>query len=216
MTFSLSDANTATMALCGNQIHEVTFDGCEKRSFKGVQDPSRQFEVLEIKFSNRNGTFTHTIWEPREADFEDRDGAYGKEPANALAMVYLVKHLIDAVNPAAADKINKGELNIDINPNNWSQFCDFIVEHTKAGIGTTTKIKLLNNKKGEASFPAFFLRYDRNGKPRMSTSFIGSGIYFTTKELDRMKQVSEAKPSEINDLDVTTKTEDDSEFNYDL
>ena len=36
----------------GNAIYDVTFDGCEARDIQGVQDTTKVFHVLDIKFSN--------------------------------------------------------------------------------------------------------------------------------------------------------------------
>jgi len=221
MNFSFSDVQNSQNAdvkpLEGNKIYEVTFDGCEARDFAGKQDASKTYKVLEIKFSNSEGAFTHTIWQPRDEDFEDRTSAMGyKQPANALVMVYLFKHLLDAVNPEASEKINKGELKLDVNVNNWDSVRKFMVEQTNPGKGKTTKIKLIKNNKGEAIFP-YFLSYSKENKPYMTTNFIGNGVYFTTKELDKISKANNAKPTNnINELSLPKKTTDDEFMDDDI
>lgn len=198
MNFSFSEAvnsqNGQRAQLVGDMIHDVTFDGCEARDFESTQNPGQKFRVLEIKFSNQDGQFTHTVWEPKAEDFEDRQGAFGAQPSNVASMVYLFKHLLDAVNPEAATKINKGELKMEVTPNNWDSVRKFMVEQTEAGKGTETKIKLVKKNNGDSMFP-YFLNYNRDGKLYMSTNFIGKNIFFTTKELQRISRAQAAKPT---------------------
>lgn len=181
----------------GNMIHEVIFDGCEARDFTGAQDSSKQFHVLEIKFHNDNGYFTHTIWEPREEDLKDREGAFGMQPSNFKVMMYTLKHLIDAVNPELGKKIDNKE--VKLSAESWDALRKAMVENTAPGIGVSTKIKLIKNNKGEAMFP-YFLNYNKEGKLYMATNFIGNGVFFTTKELDKIKKANTAQPTPVSDL----------------
>ena len=77
-----------------------------------------------------------------------------------------------------------------------SPFMD--IDNTKEFIGKETKIKLIKNNKGNAEFPGFFASYSREGKLYMNTNFIGDKIFFTTKELNRIKAQETAKPTEIS------------------
>jgi len=197
MNFDFSETAGASASmhqqLAGNKIHEVTFDGCEARDIKGVQDPSKTFKVLDIKFSNADGSFTHTVWEPRDSDYEDTAGVYGNNPSNVKSMMLLFKHLIDAVNPELGKKIDDGE--VKLTAANWDALRKLIVESTNAGVGVQTKIKLMLNNRNEPTFPGFYASYNRAGKLYMRTNFIGSNVFFTSKEEDRMKKQSEAKPT---------------------
>lgn len=186
--------NSGVARLAGNEIHTVKFLGCEARDIQGVQDASKVFNVLEIKFSNADGTFTHTIWEPREEDYQDTDNSFGgKNPSNMLSIQYLISHLLNAVCPDWDPKI----FNLEAPDYHtmWLKLRKAVVEASAAGIGTETKIKLLTNNKGEATFPSFFLSYNRENKPYMRTSFIGKTLVFTEKERNRIKQQTEAKPT---------------------
>ena len=218
-TAGLSQSSTRK-PLEGNMIHDVIFDGCEARDFTGVQDSSKTFHVLEIKFHNDNGFFTHTVWEPREEDAQDRQGAFGEQPSNVKVMMYTFKHLIDAVNPELGKKIDSKEEKITVS--SWEALRKYMVENTASGIGTETKIKLIKNNRGEAMFP-YFLNYNREGKLYMSTNFIGKGVFFTTKELDRIKKANTAVPTPVSkggNLDVfdipATSNSDDDDFNLDI
>lgn len=191
MTAGSSQSSTRKQ-LEGNAIHTVIFDGCEARDIDGKQDPTKKFKVLDIKFSSNDGYFTETIWEPTNNDMEDRQGPYGAQPSNFKAMMYKFKHLIDAVNPALAAKIDSGEQKLSANT--WDGLRTLIVQATTPGIGKETKIKLIKNNKGEAIFP-YFANYDRNGKFYMSTNFIGDNIFWTSRELTKMQNAATAKPT---------------------
>lgn len=183
--------NSAKNKLEGNKIHEVTFDGCEKVDFK-----DGQFKVLRITFSNNEGEFVHTIFQPDESrDMQDTQGAFGPQPANYKSMMLLLKHLIDAVNPELGKAIDSGKKSI--NTTSWDSLRDLMVKATETGKGTKTKIKLFKNKKGEAVFPGFLAAYSRTGQLYMTTNCIGNNIFFTAKELKRIQTAETAKPTTI-------------------
>ena len=74
----------------GNKIHEVIFDGCEIKDLQS-KDQSQTYKVLNINFHNDEGVFTHTVWEPKEADMKDTDGKsliYEKVKQNELLEFY--------------------------------------------------------------------------------------------------------------------------------
>lgn len=194
----------------GNQIHKVIFDGCEARDFD-KKDGTGVFHVLEMKFHNEDGEFTHTEWEPTEADQQDRENAFGnKQPSNVLTMMYRFKHLIDAVNPELAEKIDKGEASLTAS--SWDGLRKLMVKSCEAGIGKTTKIKLIKNNKGDAIFP-YFLNYSREGKLYMSTNFIGDKIAFTDKELTKIKRAETATPTQMSSVSEIVNTVEDTTAN---
>ena len=199
----------------GNAIYDVTFDGCEARDIQGVQDTTKVFHVLDIKFSNDEGIYTHTIFEPAEADMEDRQGPFGPQPSNVKAMMLLFKHLIDAVNPELGKAIDNKEKSLATS--SWDALRKLMVQATDPGKGTQTKIKLVKNNKGVATFP-FFAAYNKEGKLYMQTNFIGKNIFFTNKELDRIAKATEAKPTDAMSLDaVSTQPQAaSSDFNFDI
>lgn len=182
----------------GNKIHEVTFDGCEIKDLQG-RDGNQTYKVLNINFHNDEGTFTHTVWEPKESDMYDTDGMYGKQPANVKSMMLTFKHLIDAVNPSLSALIDNGTQSL--NAPNWDALRKMMVEVTSSGIGRKTKIKLEKRKNGEAAFPGFVANYSRSGQLYMRTNFIGDNVFFTTKELNKIKQQETAKPTSVGNSD---------------
>lgn len=219
-------ANVGTRGqLEGNKIHDVQFDGCE-----AVELKDGTMKVLRIKFSNNEGIFTHTIFEPRDGDDQDTDGMYGKNPSRIKEMMTLLRHLGAAVCPALVEYINS--INGSIT---WDQIRKKIVEITTPAIGTKTKIKLLAKKRNytdpntgeqrernDAVFPSYFLSYSREGALYMRTKFIGPRLVFTDKELTAIKNQENAKPVSVSSTNtdifgaaaVATQAEDP--FNIDI
>jgi len=201
-TAGLGESNGAKQ-LEGNKIHTVKFDGCEAVDLK-----DGQYKTLRIKFSNEDGAFTHTIFEPRDGDDQDTQGTYGPNPSPVKEMITLLRHLAAAVSPGLMEAINTMPNNLS-----WDQFRQKVVEASADGIGKTTKIKLLKREKtdqntGEkrinAEFPRYIIAYDREGKLYMRTNFIGDKTYFTTKELQKMRTEAAAKPTSADDFDNET------------
>jgi hypothetical protein len=205
MNFSFTEtANTSQSSfktvLQGNKIHDVTFKGCEKRDIVGKTDPSKIYKVLDIKFENDEGNYTHTFFEPTEADGQQRESQYGPNPSNVQSMMLLFKHLIDTVNPKLADDINNKK--ISLSANGWEDLRNKVIDATQVGVGTKCQIKLLNNNKGIPQFPSFFANYNRDGELYMNSNFIGQKLFFTPKELNKIKQMETAHPTPIDDLSI--------------
>lgn len=211
--------STQRKQLEGNKIHEVTFDGVEARDF--TTQAGKDFHVLEIKFSNDEGYFIDTIWEPTEEDTKDRESSFGPQPNNFLCLQYKIKHLIDAVNSELSTKIDNGEFSLSAN--SWDGFRNKLVEALSSSKGVKTKIKLNKDNKGYPIFPRYFLSYTRDTidlakkRVRMTTNFIGNGVFFTQNELNKIQKQETAKPVSANDLDtVLTPTEKQENSDFDL
>ena len=171
----------------GNKIHEVKFDGCE------AFDTSTGKSTLRIKFSNKDGVYTHTVWEPQEGDDKRPSSAFGEMPSNMETMMYLIKHLIDKVNPVYAKDLDDKKASLATT--SWDAFRKKIVEVTSPGIGVTTKIKLVKGNNGKARFPYFLgIRKDNNAV-YMKTNVIGDNLFWLNSELDKINKENNAKPT---------------------
>lgn len=178
----------------GNKIHTVTFDGVEKVELK-----NGEWKCLRIKFSNEEGYFNHTIFEPQPGDDQETDNVFGgKNPSRVMEMMTLLRHLGAAVCPELNKKIDAFD-----NKTTWEQIRTIVVNTTTPAIGKETKIKLYKRdrvdqntgeRRSEPQFPAFFLSYSQDGRLYMRTNFIGKGIYFSDKELKQIQKQEGAKP----------------------
>lgn len=211
MSFSFNTTAGASQSttkpkLVGNNIYEVTFDGCELQDIVGVKDPTMTYKVLKLKFSNEDGTFEHTVFEPRPEDFDRKDnevtnkktGAKEKipQPSNVESMMLLFKHLIDAVVPATGKEID--EKKKSLGASNWEDLRKLVENIFLKGKGVKTKIKLLKNKAGEAIFPGFFAGITKEGLPFVRNNFIGAKIAFSAYELQRITNEANAAPTKMS------------------
>lgn len=202
--------NSVAKQLEGNTIHKVKFDGCEATDFKSKTNDAEVYKVIRVKFSNDQGVFTHTIWEPKPEDYYDQETPY-KNPSNVKSMMQLIRHLLASVNPTLLKQIEAKETTLDANT--WDGFRKNVVEATNPGIGTEVEIKLLKNKKGEAIFPAYFLQYDREGRMYFATNFIGHNLVFSNKETRKIQQQESAAPT---NMDLIEETQPDTSLSFDL
>lgn len=224
-----------TQKLLGNDIYKVKFDGAEIKDYK-----EGTVKVLLLKFSNDEGYFTHTVFEPTvekgdfkrgESKFMNKNGVEEKipQPSNAETMMQLFKHLIDAVNPELGIQINKGEKSIGAP--NWDGLRKLIVKATEKGIGVETNIKLLKKTKSdgkeEAVFPGFFAGIDREDPKKIyiKNKFIGNKLSFTAYETTKMNAAPKpmtnvsktTQGSEFSMGDINTNLLDDPDLtNFDL
>lgn len=211
--------------LPGNAIHEVEFSEAIAEDIQGVKDPSKVFKVINIIFKNDDGMFKHTVWEPRDEDFERRSSPFtdknGKEisienPSNVETMMLLFKHIIDVVNPEVAKLIDSGTKNLGAK--DWDGIRKLVCEILNSGKGTPTKIKLLKNKNGDAIFPGFFSSLTKDSenpkilKPYIKNNFVGAKIGFTSYEAGRIKNEATSTPTKKEVLNNYDEPSDDLDF----
>ena len=201
--------STAKPRLLGNNIYTVKFDGCEIKDIQGVKDPTVLYKVLSLKFSNDEGSYDHTVFEPKgddykrtDKEFTNKNGNIEKIPqaSNVESLMLFLKHIIDAVNPTVAKQIDSGEKKLGAK--SWDELRNLISNILNAGKGAQTKIKLLKNKAGEATFPGFFTAVNRDGKAYIRNNFVGEKVAFTAYEVDRIKNENTAKPTDAATLDL--------------
>jgi len=213
-TAGLGEISTSRQ-LEGNKIHTVKFDGCEATDLK-----DGQYHTLQIKFSNDEGSFTHTIFEPREQDMVDGQSVYGPTPSMMKNLTTTLRHLGAAVSPGLTQFLNN-----PLPDMSWDLFRKKVVEASKDGIGKETKIKLLARETTDANglkqtrveFPRYVVGYRRDGGLFMRTNFIGDNVYFTKKELEDIQKVANAKPTNSDDFTFTAPAaKDDKDFDDEI
>ena len=213
--------STSLPLLPGNEIHEVVFSEAIAEDIQGVADPSKVFKVINIIFKNDKGMFKHTVWEPRDEDFDRRKTEFtGKDgkistienPSNVESMLLLFKHIIDVVNPKISKQIDSGEKSLGAK--DWDGMRKLVCDIMNAGKETPTKIKLLTNKKGEACFPGFFSTLKENG-PSIKNNFVGDKLGFTPYEAGRIKNEATSKPTKTNELDKFSAPDASDDLDFD-
>jgi len=218
--------STVKPQLKGNDIHEVQLDGCEIQDIVGVKDPSQTYKVIKIKFSNEDGNFEHTVFEPKpddfkrgESSFTNKNGNVEKipQPSNVESMMLLFKHVIDAYVPEIAGQIDRKEK--ELTASNWDKLRALVVAILEKGKGRTNKIKVIKDKDGKAKFPGFFAGVSREGTVYIKNNFIGPKVAFTAYEIGRINGEATAKPTSAKTYNAPSfeETVDTSlDLNFDL
>ena len=235
MSFSFNTTAGASQSsikprLAGNSIHTVAFDECEIQDIKGVKDPTQVYKVLKIKFSNNEGTFEHTVFEPRPQDFNrgeneytDKNGEKKKIPqaSSVETMMLLFKHAIDAISPEVATEIDNGTKNLGAA--DWDGLRKLVAQILNKHKGAQVQIKLLKNSKGEPIFPGFFAGINKDGKAYIRNNFIGGNLGFSAYEASRISKEAEAKPTKVDEFSSETTLESlsnssssDIDINFDM
>jgi len=220
--------STVKPKLVGNSIHTVKFAGCELKDVQGVKEVDKVYRQLILKFENEDGVFEHTVWEPKPEDFQRKDSEIKNKngmmekipnPSGVETMMLLFKHVIDSVNPTVAKQIDNKEKSLGAP--NWESLRTLVSKILDVGKGTTTKIKLLKNKNGEAVFPGFFSGLTKEGKAYIRNNFIGDKISFSSYEADRIKKEAAATPTPAatynpGNSSAGTAPEDDLDMNFNI
>lgn len=215
--------STTKPRLAGNDIYQVKFEGCELKDVAGVKDTSMTYKQLILKFSNEDGVFEHTVWEPKAEDFIRKDSEFTNknnqiekipQPSGVETMMLLFKHAIDTLNPTVAKQIDSNERNLGAA--NWDALREMVAKILDAGKGVTTSIKLLTNKSGEAIFPGFFTGLTKEGKAYVRNNFIGSKISFSAYEVQRIKNAATAKPTKVDTFVAPGASTENFDMNFDV
>lgn len=219
--------STAKPRLEGNKIHTVKLESVEIDDFQGVKDTSQTYRVLKFNFSNEDGHYPHTIFEPKPDDFDrgeseytDKTGKVNKipQPSNFETMMLFVKHTMDSFAPAIAAQIDAGKK--EIAAPDWDTFRKLVKKIFESDKTRETKVKLIKNKKGEGIFPGFFSAVNRDGVAYVRNNFIGEKVAFTAYEMKKIQDEANAAPSQMQnsaaDLEVDNTDINDVDVNLDL
>lgn len=207
--------STSKNRLVGNSIYNVTLDGCETQDITGVKDPSALYKVIKIKFSTEDGTYEHTVFEPRPDDFKRGENEITNkncnkekipQPSNVESMMLLFKHIIDAFVPEIAKQIDNKEKSLGAK--SWDELRKLIVTILDKGKGRKCNIKLIKDNKGEAKFPGFFASISKDGTAYIRNNFIGEKVAFTAYEADKINKEASAKPTSAAEAVALFEAED--------
>jgi len=193
--------STSKSKLEVNKIHTVALESCELQEIVGVKDITAVYKVLKLRFSNDDGYYEHTVFEPRPDDFKREirtvvDKKTGKEnkipqASGVESMMLLFKHIIDAFVPEVGKKIDNKE--VSLGAANWDELRKLIKKILDRGKGKTSSIKLIKNSKGEPIFPSYFAGLTREGVAYVRNNFIGEKLAFTPYETDQFNKEASAK-----------------------
>ena len=221
------------------EIYDVVFDGVSSREITGVKDPSMKYYTMDVKFSNANGTYTHTLFMPKEGDEVRQSSSGGFEMASNFEVfkVFIKQVATVLINEEKYntffDKIRTAGLDLS-NPTHFQKFVEAYGKLLEPSKNKQTQLKLmgkLNKNTGMyvASLP-LFAKINRDGE-LYPTNFIGSNLFFTAAEKTKIDEYLNATPTKMgksndllganNDLvvdntDLTSASFNDVEIDLDL
>lgn len=220
MTFGIGKETVGTSSaqprLKGNNIHEVIFKGITYAEFKNKNDEANPYKVMKVSFVNEDGVYEETIFAPKEGDdVRGTAKGSGKEmPSNLERFRFTLAHIGEQLAPANYEKF-KG-MAFDL-PSEFKKLVETFGKVVAPAINKKTKLKLVANKKGEATLP-FFVNLSKDGTAFVSNNWLGEKVFFSDYEVDQMNKQATAKPSAMNDTveDGISEGVDSSAVNTDL
>lgn len=226
MSFSFSTTagasqSTSKPKLPGNSIHRVKFESCKSEDIQGKKDADKVYKVLKFRYSNEEGYFEHTVFEPtgkdfirQETEFTNKQGNKEKipQPSNAETMMLFFKHNIDAFVPAVGAAIDSEKQ--QLGAATWDELRKLVIAIMTKGVNVESNIKLLKNKDGEPIFPGFFTGLTKEGKAYVKNNFIGPKLQFSTYEATRITNEASARVTPVSESPIITESNED--INLDL
>lgn len=196
--------------LAGNQIHTVKLKSIEKVTIEGKDDAT--YDVVQAVFENEDGTHQDTFFEPNAEAMTRKPNSFGGEnPSMYEQFQFKFRHYMNSFNPELSKAIDNQTKKIEAK--NWEELRNAIVAAIKPGVGKEVQIKLLNNNRNMAGFPAFPLSISRDGNLYPTTTFIGKKVSFTPKEITRMQNTANATATDMGS--ATTAVDTDLDFDLD-
>ena len=192
ISIGFDGVQSAPVKLAPWRIHDVEFKGVEYSKFKGVKDPNAEYEVMKVKFANKEGFFEETVFCPKDGD-EIRPKTGDKENPSALErFLYFINQLGERMAPERYAKFKGRKYKF---PKEFELMVRDLGETLKPAVGKTFKLKLIGNKKNEPVLP-YFVNIDRNGQAYSRNNFIGvDNVFFTHYELESMEKRKNATPT---------------------
>lgn len=207
------------------QIHEVEFKGVEFSKFAGRKDPNAIYQVMKVKFANKDGIFEETCFCPKDGDEVRPENNGRQSPSSLEKFAFFIAQLGEQLAPERYAKFKGMRYAL---PDNFEKMVNDLATTLKPAVGKTFKLKLIGNKKGEAVLP-YFVNLSKDGVAYSSNNFIGQNIFFTPYELETMEKQKNAKPTDMggsagDGLDTTNdvveatpqNSSNDDDLNFDV
>ena len=191
------------------EIYKVTFDGVASREITGVKDPSMKYYTMDVKFSNKEGTYTHTLFMPKEGDEVRQNSSGGFEMASNFEVfkIFIKQVATVLINEEKYntffEKIKNAGLDLS-NPVHFQKFVETYGKLLEPAKNKETNLKLmgkLNKNSGMyvASLP-LFAKINRDGELYPS-NFIGDNLFFTAAEKTKIDEYLNATPTKMGKSD---------------
>lgn len=195
------------------EIYEVSLTKFEPSTLKGSKDPNASYPVISIEFTGDDGVFSQNIFIPStDADFERRENPSSHKlmPSRFDQYQFTLMQIVKAVNPSGEEKIKANASKIKT----IDQFTDLVTKALKGKENVKVFLKLVGQNTNGTTYArlpnACLIGNDGNPAPLNFINAEEDKLYFSNYEMTQMKAYKEAKPTNMDKVDTSTKTSDDA------
>ena len=183
-------------------IYDVTFVGCEVRTFKGTKDPNVTYQVLDIKFENEDGYFTVTRFFPKQGDdvrrkLPNKKGGEREVASNFEELMNIVKQTAEVLTPEGFKKMSE----LSSKFKSFDDVAKALIAITDKVKGTKTKIKLVGRTRDNrvvAEIPTITSVFE--GVATITDNYIGSKLFFTPYEEGKRAEYLKGTPTDMEKI----------------
>ena len=187
-------------------IHEVNFDGVTIKEIQGVKDTSKNYVIMEVTFSNDKGTYTHSMFMPKEGDEIRGTSSMGFEmPSNFEVFRIFIKQLASVLVGEEKyntffDKVKAAKLELS-KPDHFKKFVEIYAKLLSPAIGKKkTNLKLMgkldiNTGRTLPTLP-YFAKINRDGE-LYPANFIGENLFFASAEKTKVDAYANQAPTQM-------------------
>lgn len=201
-------------------IHTVKFDGAEIKA--GTSKAGNEFKLLQLTFSNNEGSAEMTIfWPNPETDGirevrTARDGHEYETPSRWEQTKAVIQQTLETLSPEGFKKMQE----LSAKFRTFDDFVNVFVKLVNKCIGTEVDVKFNGyiNKQGymQLTFPTI-VGVTKEGKLFISDNYIGHGnLGLSDYEMRRAKELSETKPTKMEADPVMDSTPNDAPESGDI
>lgn len=184
MNFNLSNTQAISSSmprLKPYEIHRVAFKDIKVERIQGKKDPDAVYEILKVRFENKDGYYEESIFFPKESDLkrptrQNKEGHEVEMPCNFERTMTFIAQLGTVLAPAEYGKM-KG-----VSFKSFNELCDALIKILKPKIGTETNLKLIGKVDKDGNFVPclpYFVALNKQGECFPSDNFIGDKVFFS-------------------------------------
>lgn len=228
MDFNFSLDNSQVSSNNSNYFKPYTINkinNIKAEYVKGTSESGKDWEALDITYSGPDGSIKKRYFIPATAEegvkrgvFPTSNGGTNETPSSYEILKQTVVHILGIYTPTGFEKFKEYCKKVK----NMKQFLDGFVKIINAAPSKETNIKVVGrNSKGTiyADLPrACGIVKDKDGHFTDETypiNFLGDNLSFTAYEEKQKSQLSEAKPTEMEDIpNVDTVKEEAPDIDF--
>lgn len=205
-------------------IYPVKFTGARKEVIQGKKDPSMTYEILKVRFDGEDGYYEESIFYPKPGDekrpvYTSREGHEYEGASSFDRTMTFIAQVAEVLNPEGFKKMQAAS-------SKFKSFDDVVtafIKITDPVKGKDTNLKLVGKTQKDGTVVAVlpkFVAISKTGEKFTCDNFVGDKLFFSAYEEKKKAEYANAKPTdmsndipaEINDIDKSSASSDDIDF----